>query len=186
MTQSNAPVPHPEDQGPDRRWTSVAFLLTQLGTHGATRYADRIAELSLTPPQAGLLRQIVLNPGSNQQQLASRLGLLPSRVVSFLDDLEAQGLVRRVRSTTDRRQYELQLTAPGKALFERLQGASQLHDAEITKALSEEEHRTLAGLLHRIADDQGLSPGVHPGYRQLLDRPPDGPGAPKADRPIAG
>ncbi len=171
MTQSVAPVPRRQDQRDDRRWTSVAFLLTQLGTHGATRYAERLAELSLTPPQAGLLRQIVVNPGSNQQQLATRLGLLPSRVVTFVDDLEAQGVVRRVRSTTDRRQYELELTPAGQSLFRRLQASSQLHDAEITKALSAEEHKTLAGLLQRIADDQGLTAGVHPGYRQMTPSP---------------
>jgi DNA-binding MarR family transcriptional regulator len=165
MTQSVAPKLPPQDQPVDRRWTSAAFLLAQLGNHGAARYAERIAELSLTPPQAGLLRQIALFPGTNQQQLAGRLGLAPSRVVTFLDDLEEQGLVRRVRSTTDRRQYELQLTGRGKSLFERLQTASRLHDIEITKALSDEERRTLTELLQRIADDQGLRPGVHPGYR---------------------
>ncbi|MDQ6613670.1 MAG: MarR family winged helix-turn-helix transcriptional regulator [Actinomycetota bacterium] len=182
MNQSLAPTPPPPDQRDERRWTSVAFLLAQLGNHGATRYAERLAELSLSPPQAGLLRQMVLNPGSNQQQLASRLGLLPSRVVTFVDGLEQQGLVRRVRSATDRRQYELQLTASGRSLFERLQIASQQHDAEITKALSEEEHRTLAGLLQRIADDQGLISGVHPGYRQLSNRPANEPGGAKPDR----
>jgi DNA-binding MarR family transcriptional regulator len=166
MTQSVAPRPQRQDQRGDRRWTSAAFLLAQLGSHGASRYAERLAELSLTPPQAGLLRQIVLFPGSNQQQLANRLGLAPSRVVTFLDDLEEQGLVRRVRSTTDRRQYELQLTGRGESLFKRLQTVSRLHDAEITKALSDEERRTLTDLLQRIADDQGLTPGVHPGYAQ--------------------
>jgi DNA-binding MarR family transcriptional regulator len=166
MTQSVAPKRPSQDQRVDRRWTSASFLLAQLGNHGASRYAERIAELSLTPPQAGLLRQIALFPGSNQQQLATRLGLAPSRVVTFLDDLEEQGVVRRVRSTSDRRQYELQLTGRGKSLFERLQTASQLHDAEITRALSDEERQTLTELLQRIADDQGLTPGVHPGYRQ--------------------
>jgi DNA-binding MarR family transcriptional regulator len=180
MTQSVVPVPAPTEQSGDRRWTSAAFLLTQLGSHGATRYRERLAELSLTPPQAGLLRQIVLHPASNQQQLAGRLGLLPSRVVSFLDDLEDQGVVRRVRSTTDRRQYELQLTPAGESLFQRLQMVSQLHDAEITGSLSVEERRTLVALLQRIADDQGLTPGVHPGYRQLAG-PGDPPGTAPAD-----
>ena len=74
-----------------------------------------------------------------------------------------------MRSTTDRRQYEMELTAEGQSLFRRLQAVPQRHDAEITQALSEAEHQTLAGLLQRIADDRGLTPGVHPGYRQLPD-----------------
>lgn len=36
--------------------SGVAFLLTQVGTHAARRFAERVAELDITPPVAGLLR----------------------------------------------------------------------------------------------------------------------------------
>ena len=35
------------------REPGAAFLLAQLGAHAARRFADRVAELDLTPPQAG-------------------------------------------------------------------------------------------------------------------------------------
>ncbi|MEV0298850.1 hypothetical protein [Nocardia sp. NPDC050710] len=41
------------------------------------------------------------------------------------------------------------------------------HEAELCGDLSDEEYEQLAALLTRIADRQGLTPGVHPGYRRL-------------------
>lgn len=163
----------PDSEGdiPGRRGGGVAFLLTQLGTHAAGRFAQRIAALDLTPPQAGLLRAIGERGGSSQQELATRLGLLPSRVVGFIDNFEQRGLVRRQRSSTDRRQYALELTDDGRAVLAELGQLARGHECDITATLSDDERRQLGTLLTRIAAAQGLTPGVHPGYRQLRDTP---------------
>ncbi len=145
----------------------AAFLLAQLGTHAASRFAERIAEIGLTPPLIGLLAAIARDPGRSQQQLASHLGLLPSRVVSFVDELEDRGLLRRERSSTDRRQYALHLTQDGRAMMRRIGAIARTHDRDICQALDESEHAQLGELLARIADQQRLTPGVHPGYRQM-------------------
>ncbi|MCP3811850.1 MarR family transcriptional regulator, partial [Mycobacteriaceae bacterium Msp059] len=63
---------------------NVAFLLTQLGTYAATRFAEQMATIDLTPPHAGILRAIAAAPGRSQQALSAQLGLLPSRVVTFV------------------------------------------------------------------------------------------------------
>jgi hypothetical protein len=55
-----------------------AFLLAQLGAHATTLFAERIAPLDLTPPQAGFLRLVAAEPGSSQQAIASRLGMTAS------------------------------------------------------------------------------------------------------------
>lgn len=163
-TQSPASGP-----GPGRRG-GAAFLLAQLGAHAASRFADRVAEVGLTPPLTGLLAAITRDPGSSQQQLATRLGLLPSRVVSFVDELEERRLVRRQRSSADRRQYALHLTKDGQQMMRRISRLARTHDQDLCQALNPSEHAQLADLLTRIADQQGLTPGVHPGYRQI-DRP---------------
>ena len=41
------------------------------------------------------------------------------------------------------------------------------HDRDITAALNDEERVRLVELLQRVADQQGLRPGVHPGYQGL-------------------
>lgn len=157
----------PGPSGVARRGDGVAFLLTQLGTQAAMRYAERVGELDLTPPQTGLLRVIAARPGESQQQLAATMGLLPSKMVAMVDELEQRGLVERRRGTADRRQYALHVTRKGSALLRRVGDVARAHDRATTSALSADERVTLRNLLAKIADAEGLTPGIHPGYRTL-------------------
>ncbi|MFD0683774.1 MarR family winged helix-turn-helix transcriptional regulator [Actinomadura fibrosa] len=145
----------------------VAFLLAQLGAHAADRFARRIAELDLTPPQAGLLRMLAHAPGRSQRELAGDLGMPPSRFVPFADELEGRGLIERRRNAEDRRLYALHLTEQGREMLGELAKAGMAHEQQITESLTPEERQHLAELLRRIADHEGLTPGVHPGYRRL-------------------
>jgi DNA-binding MarR family transcriptional regulator len=145
----------------------AAFLLAQLGAHAAGRYAEKVAELELDPPQTGVLHLVAREAGLSQQALADRLGVVPSRVVALVDGLEGRGLLARRRSATDRRSYELHLTDAGRALLGRLREVATAHERDVTAALGAEERAQLVDLLRRVADQQGLTPGVHPGYRRL-------------------
>jgi DNA-binding MarR family transcriptional regulator len=149
----------------------AAFLLAQLGAAAAGLFAQRIAELDLTPPQAGLLRLLARTPGRSQRELADELGMPPSRFVPFADGLEERGLIERRRNADDRRLYALHLTDQGTAMLAKLRVAATEHEEQVCRGLSAEERRQLVGLLRRIAEEQGLKPGVHPGYRSLrVDR----------------
>ncbi|GLZ47709.1 MarR family transcriptional regulator [Actinomycetospora sp. NBRC 106375] len=156
MTSTGAPPP-----------AGGAFLLTQLGTHAAQAFAGRIAALDLTPPQTGLLRAIAATPGSSQQALAEQLGTPATRLVALVDGLEARGLVERRRNPTDRRLYAVHLTAAGTALMADIGRVAREHDDAVLAALDADERATLRDLLAKVAADQGLRPGVHPGYRNL-------------------
>jgi DNA-binding MarR family transcriptional regulator len=98
----------------------AAFLLAQLWAHGARRFAERVAKIGLTAPDAGLLRKIASDPGVSQQALAEHLGVMPSRMVALVDELETKGIIERRRSTEDRRNYALQLTQRGNQLLGEL------------------------------------------------------------------
>lgn len=150
-----------------RQQRGSAFLLTQLGTHAAARFAERAAELELTPPECGVLGLLRARPGISQTQLAQVLGMIPSRVVPLVDGLEKAGFVQRVRDEDDRRRNALQLTEAGTRAVEAIGRIGQLHEREVTKALTEGERQQLFALLTKLADAAGLSPGVHPGYRSL-------------------
>jgi DNA-binding MarR family transcriptional regulator len=145
----------------------VAFLLAQLGQHATGLFAERVAALNLNPPQAGILRAISFAPGRSQQALSEQLGLLPSRVVAFVDDLEERGLVERRRNPTDRRQHALYLTPAGEELMRELAVVGRQHEQQITAGLTAEQRATLMELLSAVVARQGLTPGVHPGYRSL-------------------
>jgi DNA-binding MarR family transcriptional regulator len=169
-------APRPSDGGAadrDGEHLGVAFLLAQLGAHATERMSERLKAIGLTPAHIGLLRLIAGTPGQSQRAVAERLGVHPSRIVALVDDLERQGFVERRRSREDRRLYALH-PAPGAKLREIARIAAA-HEHDISAALSPEERVQLRGLLVRVARQQGLTPGVHPGYRHLRGRggPPE-------------
>jgi DNA-binding MarR family transcriptional regulator len=145
----------------------AAFLVAQVGAHAAEQFGARLTGQDLTPPLAGILRLLRADPAASQQTLAERLGMFPSRVVTLVDDLEARGLVRRERSTEDRRLNVLVLTPEGSAVLRTIGGVARAHSDALLAALSSDERAQLAGLLRRVADQQGLAHHVHPGYRSI-------------------
>jgi DNA-binding MarR family transcriptional regulator len=142
-----------------------AFLLTQLGAHAAARFAARIAELGLTPPQAGLLRVVARDPGRSQQAIATQLGIPPSRLVALVDGLEERGLLERRRNAADRRLHAVHLSDAGAAVLARIATLGRAHDDEMTAGLDAAGRADLHDLLTRLAAGHGLPAGVHPGFR---------------------
>ncbi|WIY03909.1 MarR family transcriptional regulator [Amycolatopsis mongoliensis] len=141
-----------------------AFLLAQVGAHAATRFTERIGELDLTPAQVGLLRLVASRPGQSQQALAKQLGTPATRLVPLVDGLEKRGLIERRRNAEDRRLYALELSQDGRELMGQVARTAASHERTITAVLTDDERALLHDLLTKIADDQGLTPGVHPGY----------------------
>jgi DNA-binding MarR family transcriptional regulator len=145
----------------------VAFLLSQLGHRSASVFTDLIASIDLTPPHAGILRAIAAESGRSQQALSGQLGLLPSRVVAYVDELEDRGYVERRRNPDDRRLHALYLTASGKKVMTKIGELGRQHDRLLTAGLDAQQRDTLHQLLATIAEHQGMTPHVHPGYRTL-------------------
>ncbi len=145
----------------------MAFLLSQLGHRSASVFTDLIASIDLTPPHAGILRAIAAEPGRSQQALSGELGLLPSRVVAYVDELEDRGYVERRRNPDDRRLHALYLTASGKKVIGKIGELGRQHDRLLTAGLDAQQRDTMRQLLATMAEHQGLRPHVHPGYRTL-------------------
>lgn len=145
----------------------MAFLLAQVGAHAAMKFGERLASLRLTPADCGILWMLSASAGVSQQELSARLGLHPSRLVAILDELEGRRLVIRKQNAEDRRQYALQLTNEGQEALSEIGRISREHREALCASLSGEEQERLAEMLKRIADEQGLRPGVHPGYQRM-------------------
>ena len=146
---------------------SAAFLLAQVGGHAATRFGERLASLELTRPHAGVLRAIAARQGLSQQELATILAVVPSRLVILVDQLEERGFVERRDHPEDRRVYALYLTKRGAQAMADIGRVAKAHDEAVCAALSADERAQLVDLLERIAEEQHLTSGVHPGFRQL-------------------
>jgi DNA-binding MarR family transcriptional regulator len=144
-----------------------AFLLAQLGANAASQFAERLRVLNLAPSDAGILRLLSVAAGLSQQDLAGRLNIHPSRLVAILDELEKRGFVERRPNPDDRRLYSLHLTTGGEEVLTRIGKVAREHQDALLAALTSNERETLGTLLLKVADQQGLTRGVHPGYRLM-------------------
>jgi DNA-binding MarR family transcriptional regulator len=91
----------------------------------------------------------------------------PSGLVAIIDELEERGLVKRQDSPDDRRTYGLHLTDKGRGALRDIGRVGQEHNESLCAALSRSEREQLTGFLERIAGEQGLTPGVHPGFSRM-------------------
>jgi DNA-binding MarR family transcriptional regulator len=145
------------------RVPGVAFLLSQLGYHSSRLWQARLAPLGLEPRHVMLLRHVAVEEGRSQQALGEALQIPPSRMVALVDALEQRGLLRRRPDPHDRRVRTLHLTADGRRVLGRVMEISLEHERELCKGLRLAERERLITLLGRVAAEQGLVEGVHPG-----------------------
>jgi DNA-binding MarR family transcriptional regulator len=150
---------NPQDQ--------VAFLLAQVGAQAAQRFTAALEPLNYTPPESGILHLLSRTPGISQQELAGRLGMHASRLVAVIDALEKRGLVTRKENVADRRVYILELSSAGTEALAAIGRVARAHNEAMCAALGAKERERLAEMLRKVAAQQGLLPGVHPGYRNL-------------------
>jgi len=89
-----------------------------------------------------------------------------SKVISYdagamtrmLDRLEAKGLIRRTRSSQDRRLMNLELTEEGRAAYPRMREISMAVANRFLRGFTKAEARQLEGFLNRMLDNaQGVS-----------------------------
>jgi len=113
-------------------------------------FSERAARAAGVEPQQhqALLAIKGLPPGENStvRVLADRLQIKHNSAVGLTDRLEANGLVRRTRSSTDRRRVLLKLTRKGDELMRRL---SRSHQMELKSA----GPRLLRALIAVISQD---------------------------------
>ena len=165
MSQSKSPTT--EKASPVRGADSPAFLLAQVGAHAAMKFAERLGAIDLSPPHAGILRFVSASGGISQQALAGALRILPSRLVALIDELEQRGMVERRDDAADRRSYALHLTDKGRDTMKAIGRVARDHQEALLSSLDAGERDLLASLLLRVANQQGLQRGVHPGFARL-------------------
>lgn len=143
-------------------FSTVGFLLSQLGAANAKRFREVLEPVGLEPRQFAVLRHLAQVEGNSQQALADRLTIPPSRMVALVDELEERGLVERRPNPEDRRARALFLTEAGRELLGRAMTLGMAHEAALCSVLGPGERDRLIDALQRIAGSQGLTPGVHP------------------------
>ena len=113
-----------------------------------------MATLQLTPAQFSVLLLVEKNPGRNQTEIASTLGILRPNFVAMLDNLESRDLCARIRSTNDRRSHILVLTDKGKAVLARAKKlVATKHEARLNELLGQANREALIAMLAKVANE---------------------------------
>ncbi|HTU77778.1 MAG TPA: MarR family winged helix-turn-helix transcriptional regulator [Solirubrobacteraceae bacterium] len=168
-----APACDPRDLAVDLAdppFESVGFKVSSLGYAVGRRFHQVLAPLELEPREFSLLRAVGAAEGHSQQAIGERLQIPPSRMVAFVDALEARGLLERRHNPHDRRTRALHLTGDGRKLLARAFVLAAALESELCAQLSGAEREQLLGLLARVGQQLGLSQGAHAAHSALLDQ----------------
>ncbi|QXZ11335.1 MarR family winged helix-turn-helix transcriptional regulator [Comamonas sp. Y33R10-2] len=93
---------------------SIGFLMRRVLGSILQQADAQLAEHGLTYVQWLPLYKLLMDANTNSSDLAKALGMDPASVTRALDRIEAKGLLRRERSSSDRRVVHLALTQEGK------------------------------------------------------------------------
>jgi DNA-binding MarR family transcriptional regulator len=111
--------------------------------------------LGVTSHQVTLLWLVRSRPGLSLRELAGEEGISAPSLSGHVDRLEAARLLRRVRSTDDRRRVGLELTPEGQTLLKRVRARRTTWLAARLAVLSDDEReRVVAALpaLHALLE----------------------------------
>jgi DNA-binding MarR family transcriptional regulator len=104
----------------------------------------------LTVPQLVCLRVIGLRGPMNPSQLAAEVSLSQATITGIVDRLVARQLVRRERTSTDRRMVTVTITDAGRALVDAAPSPLQERFVARLHELSDEESEIMRLTLNKI------------------------------------
>jgi DNA-binding MarR family transcriptional regulator len=107
-------------------------------------FAAQLAELGLGFSQLAALYAIDGTETMTVAYLAEQIGRSPSASSRLVTTLERRGLVRRHEEVADRRQRTLEVTADGRALLARIDGARAEEFLSIVRPLPPSERALVA------------------------------------------
>jgi DNA-binding MarR family transcriptional regulator len=129
----------------------IGFNL-RLAQHASFRaFARRVGLSDLRPGRFAAMMVIHNNPGITQSQLGRAIARDKSSVTPLVRELDKDGLVKRLPSTTDRRSVALNLTREGEKTLRQLLAHAKQHDRDLDAAVGPQK-RELILLLKRIVD----------------------------------
>ena len=99
----------------------IGFLLADNSRLARWAFDQQVREIGVTGPQARLLLLLNRFPGENQSFYAEQIEVEPITLCRMVDRLEEAGLIERRRDPSDRRAWQLHLTAKSKQTMDGLQ-----------------------------------------------------------------
>ena len=105
----------------------------------------------LTMWQYAALTCLARSPASTQLRLAAAMRYDKTRLISLLDELEGDGLVRREPDPSDRRARIVQITAKGRRRYEAAAADIRAMEEDLLAPLTAAERTSLLSALPTLA-----------------------------------
>lgn len=131
---------------------SIGYLMKRIIATVADAVDHELAPTGLTSAQWVPLLKVYIGEASTVAELARACTLDVGAMTRTLDRLEAKGLVRRVRSSEDRRVVNLELTEEGRATAKQIPTVlCRVQNAHL-RGFTDDEWQLLKGMLRRVLD----------------------------------
>jgi DNA-binding MarR family transcriptional regulator len=136
-----------------RRLRSLPSWLTgQVAQQGGRLVGEALGEVGMRRHHFAVLTALAETGATSQAEIGRRLWLDRSDLHAILNELEARGLVARVRDARDRRRNLVELTPDGEATLRDLDARVDVAQDALLEPLSADERAQLAALLGRLVE----------------------------------
>lgn len=130
----------------------LLYLLAASSERASAQFHDYIRSQGLRVPEWRVLACLSDNDGMMITRLADLSLLEQSRMTRIVDQMDARGLVERVRDASDRRRVLVRLTQAGRALATRLVAEARRHEARLLSDLADTDAARIRHVLRSLLD----------------------------------
>ncbi|MFZ5602589.1 MAG: MarR family winged helix-turn-helix transcriptional regulator [Pseudomonadota bacterium] len=152
MSATDAPIKKPQD--------ALGFVLSDVARLIRRNFNRQVQKLGLTQAQWQVLAFLARNEGVRQIQLADSLDMQPISVARIIDRMQASGWVERRPDPTDRRAFNLYLTAQANPILEQMWDQGAITRAEALKNIPAADQDQLLRTLLRMRENLGHDTGA--------------------------
>lgn len=152
MSATDVPIKKPQD--------ALGFVLSDVARLIRRNFNRQVQKLGLTQAQWQVLAFLARNEGVRQIQLADSLDMQPISVARIIDRMQASGWVERRPDPTDRRAFNLYLTAQANPILEQMWDQGAITRAEALKNIPAADQEQLLRTLLRMRENLGHDTGA--------------------------
>lgn len=128
----------------------VSYLYGELVCHDMDKIGMRYS-------YRHILKPLMENKTLTQLELVNLTGQKAPTVSITLRNMENDGIVRREKNSTDRRETHVYITDKGKKLYKKVLSALEKADKAILKDISETDLESLVTVLEKMKENINLS-----------------------------
>jgi DNA-binding MarR family transcriptional regulator len=140
--------------------SSAGFLLALLGQEAMRQLRDALTTHDLKPRQFQILDLLADHGPIGQRELGETMAIDHSILVTMLNPLEADGMIERKRSDTDRRRHVVTVTQAGKRRLAKAAQAQREAEDALFAGLTEQQRDQLQELLIALRDANRTEPAA--------------------------